>query len=122
MIQGVVNHHREAIIPVTVRSPLGQELPIDAIVDTGFNGSLTLPPVPIAALGLPWRNYGQATLANGSVDLFDVFAATVLWDGSARSILVEEVATQPLVGMGLLDGYDLHIEVTAGGSVTILKR
>jgi hypothetical protein len=39
-----------------------------------------------------------------------------------RQILVEEAATHPLVGMALMDGFDLHIEITNGGIVTIQKR
>jgi predicted aspartyl protease len=96
MIWGVVNVHHEAIIPLSVRDATGQDRQIDAIVDTGFNGSLTLPPSEIAVLGLPWRNFGQATLANGAVDVFDSYSATIVWDGAPRQILVEEAATHPL--------------------------
>jgi clan AA aspartic protease len=122
MIRGVVNRHREALIPLIVRNRTGQEVQIEAIVDTGFNGSLTLPVATIASLSLPWRNHGQATLANGSVEIFDIYAAIVVWDGLPRHVLVEEAATDPLVGMALLDGYDLLVEVVDGGSVAIQKR
>jgi hypothetical protein len=35
---------------------------------------------------------------------------TVLWDGQQRYVEADAVDTTPLVGMSLLDGYDLHIQ------------
>jgi predicted aspartyl protease len=58
VITGVVNASREATIRLPVRDASGREQVIEGIFDTGFNGSLTLPPVLIATLGLPWRTRG----------------------------------------------------------------
>ena len=119
MILGVVNAHSEATIRLPVRDAAGHEHEIEVILDTGFNGSLTLPPALIAALGLPWRTRSLVILANGTNDLCDIYAATVIWDGRARHILVEAADTDPLVGMALLYGHDVHMQVIAGGSVSI---
>ena len=54
MITGVVNALLDATIRVRVSGPTGQELELEAVVDTGFSGFLTLPPGSIAELGLPW--------------------------------------------------------------------
>ena len=43
MIQGVVNAALEAVIPLTLQGPAGQTREIEAVIDTGFSGSLTLP-------------------------------------------------------------------------------
>jgi Fe2+ transport system protein FeoA len=43
----------------------------------------------------------------------------VIWDGQIKSIEINESETDPLVGMGLLDGYELNIQGFAGGLVTI---
>jgi predicted aspartyl protease len=106
MIIGVVNAHYEATIRLPVRDTTGQEHEIAALLDTGFNGSLTLPPATIAALGLSWRTRGLIVLANGTDDLCDIYAATIIWDGRPRHILVEEADTDPL-------------QVVEGGSVRI---
>lgn len=119
MIIGVVNPRHEATIRLFVRSPGGQEQEVEAIIDTGFSGSLTLSPSVIDALGLLWRTRGSAILANGSEDQFDIYVATILWDGARRNILIEAADTNPLVGMAMLTGYDLHIQVAEGGSVII---
>lgn len=114
MIVGVVNAQREATIRISIRAADGREPFIDAILDTGFNGSLTLPPT-IATLGLPWHTRALVILANGSEDLCDIYSAVVRWDGKPRNILVEAADTDPLVGMALLAGHDLRIQVVEGG-------
>jgi clan AA aspartic protease len=119
MISGVVGRDRFALVELAVKSGSGQAKNIKTIVDTGFNGALTLPLNMIAELGLPWRSRGSAILANGEEDEFDIHAATVIWDGAPRRILVEAAATEPLIGMRLLDGHELRIQVRSGGSVTI---
>ena len=78
-----------------------------------------MPPAVIAALGLPWRTRGTVILANGSEDQFDIYAAVIRWDGTLRNILVEAADTDPLVGMALLTGHDVHIQVVAGGNVIV---
>jgi clan AA aspartic protease len=119
MITGVVNAQTEATIRLPVRAADGREQEIEAVLDTGFNGSLTLPPAVIAGLGLQWRTRGLVMLANGTEDHCDIYGATVIWDGKPRNILVEAADTDPLVGMALLYGYDLHMQVIEGGRVII---
>jgi predicted aspartyl protease len=118
MITGTVNARHEILIRLPVRDTTGTDQDIGTILDTGFNGALTLPPALIASLGLAWRSRTTAVLANGSIEQFDLYAATV-WDGVPRSILVQAIDTAPLLGMALLAGYDLRIRVAAGGSVEI---
>jgi len=55
MITGVVTPFDEATIRRTVRGPTGREHEIEAVIDTGFDGALSLPLADITALGLPWR-------------------------------------------------------------------
>ena len=119
MITGVVNTDNEAIIRLQVQGPSGQEREVHAVIDTGFNGFLTLPPVLVTALGLTRLSRGRAILANGLEDIFDIYGVTVLWDGQPRYIETDSVDTTPLVGMALLKGYDLHIQVVDSGRVVI---
>ncbi|MBI2179544.1 MAG: clan AA aspartic protease [Deltaproteobacteria bacterium] len=102
MITGVVNANQEAIIQLVVTGPSGQQQNSEAIIDTGFTGFLTLPPAYIATLGLSWLSRQSGILADGSVDVFDVYVATVMWDGQSRTVEVEAANTEPLVGMSLL--------------------
>jgi clan AA aspartic protease len=119
MITGVVTPNREAVIRVLVRGTHGQEARVDAVVDTGFNGFLTLPVRRITELALSFAGTTQATLGDGSAVPLDVFEATVLWDNHAQSIIVLAAEDSALVGMALLSGYRVTLDVEDGGSVSI---
>jgi predicted aspartyl protease len=71
MIQGVVNARLEATIRLRVRASDGSELDLEAVIDSGFTGSFTLPATVIAALGLAHQSGGRAVLADGSIQQVD---------------------------------------------------
>jgi len=119
MINGTVTSDLEAIIRVVVRGPMRHEQEFEAVVDTGFNGWLSLPGNSINQLGLPWLTRGRVILADGTEQECDVYTATVIWDGKPCRVPVDAAETDPLVGMSLLNGFDLHMQVRDGGSVTI---
>ena len=81
MITETVNADYEAVIRLFVQGPAGPAREVDAIIDTGFNGFLTLPPALVTALGLMRRSRGRVLLTNGSEEVFDIYGVTVLWDG-----------------------------------------
>ena len=76
-----MNAHLEAVVTLSLLGPAGQPREVDAVVDTGFNGYLILPPVLVADLQLPVVGDGEAVLADGSESSFDVYGVTTLWDG-----------------------------------------
>jgi clan AA aspartic protease len=92
---------------------------IDAVIDTGFSGFLTLPSNTIESLDLIWKGRDIATLGDGTSCIFEVYIAVVIWDGQYPTIDINESETIPLIGMQLLRGYDLRIQAIEGGSVTI---
>ena len=104
MIEGVVNTDHEAVVTLTVHGPSGRIHEIEAVVDTGYSGFLTVTPALVAELGLDYRGRSRATLADGSEVSFEVYEVTVLWDGRSRHIRGDVADTAPLVGMSLLDG------------------
>jgi len=118
VITGVVRE-REGRIRLKVRGPRGQEQEIEAVVDTGYTASLSLSPWVVASLGLRWKSFGRGILADGSECLFDVYEAKIVWDGRARRVLVDEADTDALVGMALLSGYELNMQIRPHGNVTI---
>ena len=122
MIEGVVNAAYEPIVTLDVQGPSGQASEIEAVIDTGFTGYLTVTPALVTELGLRYLSRGWATLADGSEVPFDVYDVTVLWDGQAVRVEADAADTTPLVGMRLLDSHNLYIEVENGGRVTIQTR
>lgn len=119
MIHGTVNENWEAAVRLTVRGRDGRAQDIAAIVDTGFTGHLTLPMALVDRLALSWRSRAQALLADGSLQVFDAYEGTVLWNGQDRTVEVNAVETQPLVGMRLIIGHRLCLDVVEHGPVTI---
>jgi clan AA aspartic protease len=91
----------------------------DAVIDTGFTSFLSLPLSVITNLGLPWHYRGVGTLGDGSEVVFEIYKASVIWDGQNQIIDVVASDAEPLVGMGLLYGFKLQIEAVEGGVVTI---
>ena len=81
MISGVVNSNLEATVRLRLRGPGGQEQEIDAVIDTGFNGFLTVSPVLVRQLGLTHLGQSWALLANGQEELLALYEVTLLWDG-----------------------------------------
>jgi clan AA aspartic protease len=120
MIVGRVQE-REARIRLTILGPTGRRQIVDAVVDTGYTESLTLPESVIEALELRWRSLDVGSLADGSTCLFDVYDANVVWDRKRVKILVDSSECEPLVGMTLLRGYELNVQVEPNGTVSISK-
>lgn len=121
MMQGVVNQNCEATISLVLVNEIGQRQLITAVIDTGFNGFLTLPSTIIKTLNLPWNASDIVTLGDGSQTIFDLYAVTIIWDGQYYEVDVAESETEPLIGMALLHGYRLQIDTIEGGLVKIEK-
>jgi clan AA aspartic protease len=119
MIYGVVNLRREATLPLVVGNAEKQQQVVDTVIDTGFNGFLSLSSTVIATLNLPWSASDIVTLGDGSQTLFDIYTAMVIWDGQYREIDIAASETEPLLGMALLYGYRLQVDNVEGGIVKI---
>jgi predicted aspartyl protease len=69
MTIGHVGADGDALVPLPVRGPGGAEQEVEAVLDTGFNGYLALPPPVIEALRL--ERLGQETscwpVASGAI-------------------------------------------------------
>jgi clan AA aspartic protease len=118
MITGSISRHR-AYVNLIVRGPSGQEGEVEFLLDTDFSGAMTLPRAACLALGLPPDRLQPARLANGTRRVVEIFLASVLWDGSARTAEVLEKEGAPLLGMSLLDGHQVLLQVVDGGQITI---
>ena len=119
MIIGVVNANYEATIPLIVYGAHGLQETLEVVIDTGFTGSLTLPTSLIETLGLPWLGRQRAILGDGSMRFFDVYSATIIWDGQTRTVEADAADTEPLLGMSLLSRHEVLMQVVDGGTVSI---
>lgn len=119
MMTGSVNADGEAFVSLRVRGPGGTATVVDALIDTGFDAWLTLPRKTIEALALPPREKGRYTLGDGSQASSLFSTAEVEWFNGWRRVLIVELDTSPMIGMAMLKGCHLGIDVLPGGSVEI---
>lgn len=119
MLTGKVNSSLEAVVRLWIRGPQGQVLETEAIVDTGFSGFLCLPQRLVARLGLGFQGRIHGILADGTEDSFEIYEALVLWHGQPHAIIVSAVENEPLLGMAMLCGSELSLQVIDGGEVAI---
>jgi clan AA aspartic protease len=119
MISGSVNARREATVRLHLIGPGGQTRDVTVVIDTGYNGTLTLPLAVINSLGLASALQRWVKLADGSRSSLQSYAAELLWEGQRRQILVLAIDEAPLLGTVLLDGCHLGIDFVPGGAVAI---
>lgn len=108
MITGKIVNNQEAIIELEVAGVVNPQK-IEAVVDTGFTGELMLPGDLIDLLGFPRVGELPITLGDGMV----------LWQGEERIVQVLRTDGKPLIGMSLLYGNRLIVDVVTDGTVTI---
>jgi clan AA aspartic protease len=119
----VVSDGREAIVSLKVIGAGSDHdsSNIQFAIDTGFTGHLTLPPETVRSLSLPERGFVDVELADGGMATLGVYEARVLWHWRPLRVPVYEADGGPLIGMSLLRGSTLTIEVIPRGEVTIAE-
>ena len=118
---GRVVPSRGPIVQLSIQRPGDREREIEALLDTGFNGFLALPSSLIEEFSLPHLGREQVTLANGRVHFTRKYEVAVRFAGTVQSVEVVE-AGEPIVGMALLRGYDLHVQCVDGGAVRLERH
>lgn len=119
MIEGAYNDYREAVVDLVVRGPTGEELQLEFLIDTGFNGELTLHTSVAAALDLRTVGVERAMLADGGIIMFSVADALLHWNGTLRRVKVGVADTVSHRGMQVLEGHELRIHAIPNGRVVI---
>jgi len=118
MISGTIANN-EALINLHVAGRDQSLREVTAVIDTGYSGHLTLPSRWISTLQLPFAGHRRGRLADGSVVILDMYLGTVVWHGRQLEVLILQATGSPLVGMSLLRGSRVQLEVVDGGRVTI---
>ena len=79
MLRGRVNPRGEPIVLLSLISSANRSVSHPAVIDTGFNGSLSLPEPLIQRLGWRWIGYESYEIATGDVVREKVFVGRVRW-------------------------------------------
>lgn len=109
----------QARINIVLRLPGQPDFQIECVVDTGFEGALTLPEKAVQALQLTYLGDRTDNLANNTNVATDVYAAVVVWEGAEIPVAVLALGQRPLVGTALIKGCRLSVDFEDSGLVTI---
>jgi len=118
MTTGFITSDQEPALRLEVVGPNGARS-FEAIIDTGFNGGLAIPPDWIEALGLPRAGHEQMVLADGSVTGAYLYDGYVVLDEEAYDVVVTEAPGTPLAGTDLFWGFSLFVEFQVDGTVEV---
>lgn len=116
---GRVDLNCEAIVRLAVGNSEGKRQMVEALIDTGFTGFMTLPLPILKKLGLQAYRREEGILGDGSSCTFDVYRGLVIWDSELRSVDINASEAGVLIGMSLLYGYRMQMDAIEGGTVTI---
>ncbi len=119
MIRGRVDSHRQAWVQLDLKSRTVRLQRIEAMVDTGFDGNLTLPPNIIRELDFEPELEVNIVLATGAADRVKTWSGDVIWHEQVRSLLILESSGTPLLGMELLEDSQLTMQARINGDVLI---
>ncbi len=107
------------LIPLVIRGRDGGLRRYQAVLDTGFTGDVALPAPDVQRLGLANPRLESVRFGNGKSDACDVYRANVLWEGEERVARIYAIGEDPLVGMALLRGSRVTMDVVEGGEVLV---
>ena len=80
MLIGRVTPQRDAVVRVEVLGPTGLSLSLEAAIDTGYNGFLTLSEQRIQELDLAFVGTAGAALGDGNHVRMDLYVAAIRWE------------------------------------------
>ena len=95
---------------------------VEAVIDTGFTGALSLPESAAHELGLHSARAERVTLADGRSIRANVHAARILWHGQPLDARVQTLGTYAMIGTALLANCRLTIDWWDGGDVIIEEQ
>ncbi len=94
-------------------------VPMEFIVDTAFDGDLSLPLSLVAQMQAVFLKDQPIMLADGSLSRRPVYRIALQWDAQTRFVEVVALENAPLLGIQLMDGKLLQAEMTDGGEVSL---
>lgn len=119
MIRGTVTGDREIVIQLELAGTNRRSTTMPAVVDTGFNGFLTLPMSVLSLLGASLVGTRRAELGDGNLVELDVYVVSARWENIDRDVLALQADSVPLVGMSMLWGSKVTFDAEVGGSIEI---
>lgn len=111
MMTGTITNLRPHV-ELFITGPGGQGR-VEFTIDTGYSGTLTLPPAVCRSLQLAEADRVRSRLADGSQILLTSYYLTVEWDSEERLVEILAVGEEPLLGATMLEDYELCLNYAA---------
>ena len=92
---------------------------VEFILDTGFDGELALPHFLLQQLDVVFAGNRAVRLADGTQLNRPYYIITFAWNNGLRQTEVIGLEGQPLIGVELLAGFLIQIEMQDGGEVSM---
>ena len=119
MMTGRITPGREAVLELEVVGSAGKRATLEAVIDTGFNGYLVVSSNLAQRLELQLVGNRRAILGDGHSIVLEAYLGTVIWHGRERAIVALQAEGGQLIGMSLLFGSRVTLDVADGGNVTV---
>lgn len=116
--RGVVRHGHP-MLALTLVTPTGERVDVQAMIDTGFRDSLMLPRATFDRVRRSSPVATTTTLADERSASHRQALVEVDFCGERKEVYAGDLSEETFVGMDLLEGYRLTIDVGEGGAVTI---
>jgi predicted aspartyl protease len=112
------------VVQIAVSGAFHNSTNFTAIVDTGFSGFLLLPILDAFPVGLILRGTTRITLADGSAQTKLTCLGEIHFDGESKTglIIIENQATDVLVGMDFLTKFRLQLVVDPTNNLVTLTK
>ena len=102
MINGRVSAELDPLATIEIKNGQGGDQPVEVVVDTGFNGELVLLSHLVQSIGLEYIDDVPVVLAERQPRPVSAYDCVVSWHGRHREVVVLDMGSEPLLGMGLL--------------------
>ena len=125
MLRGVVRNTFDGLEPtlkLKVYDAQRQSREFEFVVDSGFTGYVAVTFEMLKSLGLSISGSQRSILADGQVGRCAVAAITLDWFENKMTVDAQVFDGSALVGTRLLDGHDLRITFSDGGTVEIRQQ
>ena len=104
-------------VPIKIHHDQGQPKLVEALLDSGFSGMVSLPAETVKELELKYVRTQEVTLADGTLQAVEVFAGSVCFAGKWRKTSVLSTGDEATVGMGLISGGNISFDAVPGGDI-----
>jgi len=116
----MLGHVRDHFPRISLSLP-GRSGPLvtEFIVDTGFDGDLAFPQSVVNCLEATPSDAHDVRMADGSQQARAYYEIDLEWQEEDRMTEVLVLDSQPLLGVGLMEGHLLQAEMLTGGEVSL---